>query len=312
MGSRRTGHPMLADVSNAAPPPEAGRSRATPEETSKDALPRVEPSSDVAIGGRRQTGVMRRDDVRSNNAQAASSVASDVADVVLRSDADGAHYNHKSYDRLSDEITQLILRDKLRPNDRLPSERILSERMNVSRTSLREAIIALEIRGVVEVKSGSGIYVRALTPMSFLGESSTGPFELLRGRLIMEPEICAVAAIEAKDSDFDAIYQTIATMRSTVEDKRENELADRGFHVAIATATGNEMLGQIVGAVWDRRKGDMWEKIEEHFHTSALRQSAIDDHQRIFNALHARDPIMAKTQMKMHIERVIREFGKAW
>jgi GntR family transcriptional regulator, uxu operon transcriptional repressor len=290
---------MLADVSNAAPPPKAGRSRATPEETSKDALPRVEPSSDVAISGRRQTGVMRRDDVRSNNAQAAS-------------DGDGAHYNHKSYDRLSDEITQLILRDKLRPNDRLPSERILSERMNVSRTSLREAIIALEIRGVVEVKSGSGIYVRALTPMSFLGESSTGPFELLRGRLIMEPEICAVAAIEAKDSDFDAIYQTIATMRSTVEDKRENELADRGFHVAIATATGNEMLGQIVGAVWDRRKGDMWEKIEEHFHTSALRQSAIDDHQRIFNALHARDPIMAKTQMKMHIERVIREFGKAW
>jgi DNA-binding FadR family transcriptional regulator len=300
---------MISDVSNDGRPPAAGRSRAAHEETPGDVLPHVEPSADVGIGGRRKTGFMRRDGVRSNNAQAASSTASDV---VPRSDADGGHHNPKSYDLLSNEIIRLVLHDKLRPNDRLPSERILAERMNVSRTSLREAIIALEIRGVVEVKSGSGIYVRALTPMSFLGESSTGPFELLRGRLIMEPEICAVAAIEAKDSDFDAIYQTIATMRSTVEDKRANELADRDFHVAIATATGNEMLGQIVGAVWDRRKGDMWEKIEEHFHTSALRKSAIDDHQRIFNSLHARDPIMAKTQMKMHIERVIREFGKAW
>lgn len=237
----------------------------------------------------------------------------DSIDEAASGDADGVQSpGDRSYDRLSNEILRLILHDKLRPNERLPSERTLSERLQVSRTSLREAIIALEIRGIVEVKSGSGIYVRALTSTSFLGEWSTGPFELLRGRLIIEPEMCAVAAIEAKDADIDAIYQTIATMRSTVEDKRANELADRSFHVAIAAATGNDMLGQIVGAVWDRRKGHMWKKIEEHFHTSALRQSALDDHQRIFNALHARDPIMAKTQMKAHIERVIREFGKAW
>ena len=261
----------------------------------------------------RNLRALLREDVRSKLSQATKGVLPALEEESSAEPLnDDQLANHRSYERLSNEIVRLILQDRLRPNDRLPSERILSERLNVSRTSLREAIIALEIRGVVEVKSGSGIYVRALTPMSFLGESSTGPFELLRGRLIIEPEICAVAAMEAKDSDFDAIYLTIATMRSTVNDKRANERADRAFHVAIAAATGNDMMGQIVGAVWDRRHGSMWEKIEEHFHTSALRQASIDDHQRIFNALHARDPIMAKGQMKAHIERVIREFGKAW
>jgi DNA-binding FadR family transcriptional regulator len=291
MKSNDDGQTMIREVSGAA------RARATAGD----------------IGDRQSPGVQSNEHARSRASQAVGPDLSALDEGSPPGDVDSAHpAAHRSYDRLSNEIVRLILHDKLRPNERLPSERVLSERLNVSRTSLREAIIALEIRGVVEVKSGSGIYVRALTPMSFLGESSTGPFELLRGRLIMEPEICAVAAIEAKDSDFDAIYQSIATMRTTIEDKRANELADRSFHVAIATATGNDMLGQIVGAVWDRRKGDMWEKIEEHFHTSALRQSSIDDHQRIFNALHARDPIMAKTQMKMHIERVIREFGKSW
>lgn len=87
----------------------------------------------------------------------------------------------RSYQRLANEIALLISSSEFAANDRLPSERILAERFGVSRTSIREAIIALEIRGAVEVKGGSGIYVRGLKPFSFLAETSTGPFELLRG-----------------------------------------------------------------------------------------------------------------------------------
>jgi len=218
----------------------------------------------------------------------------------------------RPYQRLASEIAKLISGGELQANDRLPSERILAERYKVSRTSIREAIIALEIRGIVEVRAGSGIYVCASKPSSFLAETSTGPFELLRGRLIIEPDICAAAALAAKDADLDAVYASIVEMRNTLNDKRANEVADRAFHVAIASATGNGMLSQIVAGVWDRRRGAMWEKIEEHFHTPALREASIDDHQNIFQALVARDAVGAKDQMRKHIERVIREFGKAW
>jgi GntR family transcriptional regulator, uxu operon transcriptional repressor len=189
---------------------------------------------------------------------------------------------------------------------------VLAERYGVSRTSIREAIIALEIRGIVEVRPGSGIYVRAIRPSSFIAKDSIGPFELLRGRLIIEPDICAAAATSAKDADLDSIYVTIVTMKDTLSDKRANEAADKAFHVAIASATGNAMLAEIVGAVWDRRHGPMWEKMEEHFHTPALREAAIADHQSILNALAAHDPRQARTQMRRHIERVIAEFGKPW
>ena len=220
--------------------------------------------------------------------------------------------HERPYERLARKISALILRGELRAGARMPSERELAERYRVSRTAIREAIIALEIRGVVEVRPASGIYTRPVRPSSIIAKGSAGPFELLRGRLIIEPPICASAASAAKDADLDAIYATIVAMKDTLNDKRANEVADRAFHVAIASATGNGMLTEIVGAVWDRRHGPMWDKIEEHFHTPALREAAVRDHQRIFNALAAHDPAEASAQMQSHIERVIAEFGKAW
>lgn len=241
------------------------------------------------------------------NAQSASSNTLDTP-----ADVRDASFAERPYQRLANDIHAWITSALLRADDRLPSERTLAEHFAVSRTSIREAIIALEIRGVVEVRGGSGIYVRALKPSAFLTEASSGPFELLRGRLIIEPEICAAAAVAAKDADIDAIYRAMIKMRDTVNDKRANEAADRSFHVAIAAATANGMLAQLVESVWDRRRGPMWEKIEEHFHTPALREASIDDHQTIFNALVARDAFAAKDEMRKHIDRVICEFAKAW
>jgi GntR family transcriptional regulator, uxu operon transcriptional repressor len=243
---------------------------------------------------------------------ATTSLPPDSNTFVAGHEAKDASAVDRPYQRLANEIQALITNGMVRADERLPSERTLAEQFGVSRTSIREAIIALEIRGVVEVRGGSGIYVRPIKPSSFSTEVSVGPFELLRGRLIIEPELCAVAATSAKDSDLDKIYRALDTMRNTLGDKRANEIADRSFHVAIAAASANDMLAQIVGGVWDRRQGPMWEKIEEHFHTPSLREAAIEDHQMIFNALVARDAVDAKEQMRRHILRVIGEFGKAW
>ena len=218
----------------------------------------------------------------------------------------------RSYQRLALDIMALVESGEFAVGDRLPSERTLAERFDVSRTSVREAIIALEIRGVVEVRGNSGIYVRGAKPAQFLKDAAPGPFELLGARLVIEPEVAALAAVRAKDSDFDHLSALITELKRTMTDKRANEMADQRFHVAIATATGNSVLVNVVNSVWERSRGAMWAKLEEHFHTPELRSAAMRDHRAVFSGLVARDPVAARSAMRSHIERVMSEFAQAW
>jgi DNA-binding FadR family transcriptional regulator len=218
----------------------------------------------------------------------------------------------RSYQRLAVEIVSLIEKGEVRIGDRLPSERTLAERFMVSRPAVREAIIALEIRGIVEVRGGSGIYVCGMKPSLFLKDAAPGPFELLGARLVIEPEIAAMAAIRGTDANLDRISAALAELRHTMNDKRANEAADRKFHVSIAEATGNSVLVQLMTSVWDRVRGAMWVKLEEHFHTPELREQSMRDHQRVFAALVARDSDEARAAMRTHIDRVMKEFAKNW
>ena len=222
----------------------------------------------------------------------------------------------RSYQRLAADIQKLIAAAEFKPGDRLPAERALAERFEVSRTSVREAIIALELQGAVEVRSGSGIYVclpRAATvSVAFELADAPGPFELLRARCVIESEIAAQAAATRKDADLDRIFGALSDMRLHMNDKAANEAADRRFHLYIAESTGNSVLLQVVTAMWDQAKGPMWARTEQHFHTPELRMASQADHQRVFDALLCRDPVAAKGAMQSHLDRVIAEFASAW
>ena len=222
----------------------------------------------------------------------------------------------RAYQRLANQVINLIAEGEFLPGARLPSERALAERFDVSRTSVREAIIALEIQGAVEVRGGSGIYVSASPSVHkihpLLQISGPGPFEILRARCLIESEIAASAAEARKDADLDRIFSALAEMRKHMDDKSANEAADRQFHLFIAESTGNDVLLQVVKAMWDQSQGPVWEKIEQHFHTPALRIASQNDHQLIFNALVAREASSARSAMKAHLERVMQEFAKAW
>jgi DNA-binding FadR family transcriptional regulator len=226
--------------------------------------------------------------------------------------ANDSGVGERSYQRLALEIVALIEKGEVRIGERLPSERTLAERFNVSRPAVREAIIALEIRGIVEVRGGSGIYVCGIKPSQFLKDAAPGPFELLGARFVIEPEIAAMAAIRGTDANLDQISAALVELKHTLHDKRANEAADRKFHVAIAEATGNSVLVHLMTSVWDRVRGAMWLKLEEHFHTPELREQSMRDHQRIFAALVARDPDEARAAMRAHIERVMKEFARNW
>jgi GntR family uxuAB operon transcriptional repressor len=236
--------------------------------------------------------------------------------LAAESTADLARTNSdRSYQRLAAQILSLVGDGELPVGSRLPSERTLAERFDVSRTSVREAIVALEVQGVVEVRGGSGIYVCApqgAQRTSFQLPQGPGPIELLRARAVIEPEIAALAASERKDSDLDRIFSALTSMREHIHDKDANQAADRLFHLRIAESTGNGVLLHMATAMWDRARGPVWSKIEQHFHTPDLRVASQDDHQRIFTALMARDVVGARAAMRAHLERVISEFTQAW
>ena len=200
---------------------------------------------------------------------------------------------------------------------RLPSERALADRFEVSRTLVREAIIVLEMQSLVDVRGGSGIYVCAppaaqTRSTTFMPPTGPGPFELLRARCLIESEIASVAAETRKDADLDRIFAALAAMREHMHDKAANEAADRLFHLRIAESTGNSVLLQMVTALWDHTKAPIWSQMEAHFHTPELRQASQDDHRRVFTALLERDAAAARAAMRAHLERVIGEFAQAW
>lgn len=220
----------------------------------------------------------------------------------------------RTYQRLAEQIMGLIAAGEFGIGERLPSERNLADRFQVSRTSVREAVIALEVQDMVEVRGGSGIYVSrqpdSIKPI-YVPEGP-GPFELLRARRLLEGEVAAQAADLRKDTDIDRIYSALADMRDHCDDKRANEAADRLFHLRIAEAAGNGVLVHMVSALWDQLRGPIWVRLEEHFHTPVLRQASLQDHQQVFAALVARDVVAARQAMHAHIDRVVGEFVKGW
>ncbi len=224
----------------------------------------------------------------------------------------------RAYLKIAQKIVEFIAAKKLEIGVRLPAERALSTHFGVSRTIVREALIALEVQGVVEVRSNSGIYVSSNEPLStsafsdFAITKEPGPFELLNARLLIESEIAGLAAVTRPDNKLDEIYELLEQMRIFIDDKEKNEAADRAFHLRIAEATGNSVLLQMVTSLWDKLRGPLWSKTDEHFHTNALRLQSLADHQKIFSALLSKDAIGAKAAMNTHLDRVIHQFARTW
>ncbi len=214
------------------------------------------------------------------------------------------------YRVVADKIQNLIAEEGIKPGERLAPERDLATRLSVSRASLREALIALELSGVVEVRGGSGVYVREAEPLQTdLPEAGPGPFEVLSARRMIEAEVAAIAAKVATDAAIDEILRAVQEMEKHHANYESNESLDRNFHLAIARATGNSALVGVIQYLWDQR-GRLWHKLKEHFQTEELRQLTLQDHRNILEAIAAHDPAAAKKAMRAHLERVTRTFSR--
>jgi len=215
------------------------------------------------------------------------------------------------YRQIADQLAQLIASGEFPSGSRLPAERELAVSLGVSRTSVREAIISLEMNGLVEVRVGTGIFVTNPPPEPDRLPTDAGPghFELLAARKLVEGEIAALAAKVATPDDARALLQSVKRLEAKVDDFAAREAEDRDFHVLLARATGNGSLELVVEGLWQQRAG-LWGRLQQHFHTADLALRTIRDHAAIAAAVAARDPDAARAAMHRHIARVTREFQR--
>src|SRR5436190_11073512 len=165
--------------------------------------------------------------------------------------------NRRLYRQIADQIAALIARGEYGAGQRLPPERDLAKQLGVSRPSVREALIALEVEGYVEVRVGSGVYVtgakRTAAPQTLPADS--GPFELIRARWLIESECAALAAKSATKTQVRAIEDALAAMQDDTEKGVMPLTNDRLFHLRVAEASGNSALALVVQTLWDQRTG---------------------------------------------------------
>jgi DNA-binding FadR family transcriptional regulator len=219
------------------------------------------------------------------------------------------------YRQIAAQLSALIASGEFAVGQRLPSERELAAQLGVSRPSLREALIALELEGLVEVRVGAGIWVTASSgrdPAMSAQQAGEGPFELLRARWLIEGEVAAAAAREASASDLASIRASLTEMERLQKKNQDFSAFDREFHLRIAAATGNGVLQSVVEDLWDRGRGAMWRLMEKHFQTPELQAASVNDHRAILEALAAHDPREARNAMRAHLKRVDSEFARGW
>lgn len=210
------------------------------------------------------------------------------------------------YAQIARQIAGQILAGQYPLGTRLPSERELSEAFEVSRPTIREALIALEVDGMVEIRMGSGVYVAAKTPpggtFSAIG---VGPFELLEARRAIEGEACAIAAGRVDDDDIAELRGLFDAMVAAGDDVSRAEAFDHQFHICIARATRNSAISGAVEALWQARLCSPQEKaMSQKAHRAGV-GPRIDEHLSIFLALEQRDPDRARGAMRSHLDKVL-------
>jgi len=212
---------------------------------------------------------------------------------------------HRRYQEVAARISRYIAEKGLGPGARLPGEIELAKICGVSRPTIREAMVALEIAGELEIRSGSGAYVReAVNPMSLVLDSGPGPFELLRARMLIEGEIAADAALYASAGDLTKIEKTLQAMRKMVANKQNAQVSDRQFHVAIGEAARNSVLASIVDGLWAGMFAPMYHRLSQRAGLDQHQAAALDDHEAIFAAIVERNPNEARRAMKRHLHHV--------
>jgi GntR family transcriptional repressor for pyruvate dehydrogenase complex len=216
------------------------------------------------------------------------------------------------------QIEQLILRGILRPGERLPSERELSERFGVSRPSLREAVAELQERGLLATRAGAGIYVADVLGSAFspaliqlIASHEEAVFDYIAFRRDLESIAAERAALHGSDTDLkviDTIFRKMEAAHRKRNPADEAEL-DAEFHIAILEASHNVILLHMMRSIFDLLKQGVFFNRQMMFRQRTTRDLLLDHHRRINDALQARDADEARAAVEEHLTYVESQLG---
>ncbi len=220
------------------------------------------------------------------------------------------------YRQIADQLRHLIDRREFPAGGRLPPERELAEKLGVSRPSVREALIALEVEGRVRIRMGSGVYVTegpaSVEAAILASEPPEGPFEVLKARELVESAIGAEAGRQAGPGDVAALDAILARMAAGGLSGDELIRLDRDFHVAVAGILGNAVLTRFVGDLFDQRINPYFRRLAAYFENEDSWREALLEHRAIRDAIAAGSGDLAREAMRRHLSRSQERFSQGF
>jgi GntR family transcriptional regulator, transcriptional repressor for pyruvate dehydrogenase complex len=224
---------------------------------------------------------------------------------ILNSEFEAIRRN-KVYEDVARQIERLILK-KLRPGDKLPSERELAETLGVSRSSIRDAIRSLELMGMVEPRQGAGTIVREITSNTIANPLANAlkhkdelMGELLDFRLMLEPSLASRAATHASVEEVSEMEDILERQAEKLRMGESTIAEDSEFHYGVALASGNSVVLKVLDILMDMLR----ETRERSLQVEGRPQKSLTGHRRILAAIKRHDAEAAKAAMRRHIEDV--------
>ncbi len=213
--------------------------------------------------------------------------------------------SNRLYQDLARKLMTEIASGRYAVGSRLPAERELALQMEVSRPTVREAIIALEAQGWLETRVGSGTYVVRPDGNQTTAKFDVSAIELTEARLLFEGEAAALAATQVTEADLEEITSLVDQIAAENLAPDGSEQADRAFHLAIARATRNSAVYNTIEQLWDLRANSPEAALLHEKARTANIKPVVDEHTAILAALRTRDPAAARSAMRAHLSQVL-------
>lgn len=217
----------------------------------------------------------------------------------------------KVYMHIVEQVRDLIKEHKLNPGDKLPSEHILTEKFGASRPSVREALTALEILGIIESRGGKGNFIRENLSSPLYEQrfkelkDEESPFEILEARKAVETEIAGLAAEKATEEDIAVLQDSLDKMKSAITNIPGVMEFDREFHINIASAAHNAILFSMMSYLANGLKEKLWINLKEKSWSILGRpKKYLEEHTEILNAIKNKDSKSACKKMYNHLAGV--------
>lgn len=222
--------------------------------------------------------------------------------------------NRKLYIQIADQIRDQILQGAVEPGRQLPSERDLATDLGVSRPTVREALIALEVAGLVEVRVGVGAFVKRREDARLaLPELSSSPLEVTAVRRLLEPEAAALASQNISPESTARLAETLRKMRAETAAGQWSFDTDRILHMTLADACGNAVLRELLDGLWKARGDEVDTRFHQHLlEVGEVRADILTDHEAIVAAVVSGNAEAARTAMARHLQFVSDAMLQAW